>query len=209
MNPEAADGFLVNNIEQLERLYDTAPVAAATIKEVGHLHPVYRAWIAAAPFVALATSGPGGLDVSPRGDAPPVAVVEDDSTLLIPDRRGNNRIDSLRNLVTDPRVALLFLIPGVKEALRINGRAAISIEPALLERFAVDGKPPRTVLKVKVETVFFQCGRAAMRSGLWAGRAAPTGIPSPGEILSALGQGRFDGEAYDRALPQRQAATLY
>jgi PPOX class probable FMN-dependent enzyme len=175
-------------------------------KEVPTVHPCYRALIEASPFVVLATSGPDGLDASPRGDAPGFVVVEDEKTLLIPDRRGNNRIDSLRNLVADPRVALLFLIPGRAETLRVNGRASIVLDPELLERFAVDGKRPTCVLAVDVETVFFQCGRAILRSQLWD--AAPAvGLPSAGQMLGALGD--IDPDAYDRDLPERQRSSLY
>lgn len=180
--------------------------AASLQKEVPTVHPCYRALIEASPFFVLATSGPDGLDASPRGDAPGFVVVEDERTLLIPDRRGNNRIDSLRNLVADPRVALLFLIPGRAETLRVNGRASIVLDPDLLERFEVDGKRPNCVLAVEVETVFFQCGRAILRSHLWD--AAPVaGLPSPGQMLAALAD--IDGDAYDRDLPERQRSSLY
>src|SRR5687768_16448311 len=140
----------INDVQTLEALYG-APSGAAVEKEVDYIHPHYRTLIAASPFVVLATSGPGGLDTSPRGDHPGFVVVQDEKTLLIPDRRGNNRIDSLRNIVSNPHVALLFLIPGVGETLRVNGRAVISTAPALLERFGVDGKPPRSVIVVSVD----------------------------------------------------------
>ena len=191
---------------ELALLFD-APVAASLQKETSFVHPVYRALIEASPFFALATSGPGGLDVSPRGDAPGFVIVEDEKTLLLPERRGNNRIDSLRNIVADPRVALLFLIPGRGETLRVNGRATIVTDPALLERFAVAGKAPKCVLAVDVETVFFQCARAILRSGLWDAQAVE-GLPSAGAMLAALSE-HFDGAAYDQALPERQRTTLY
>lgn len=194
---------------QLAALYGE-PGEASLRKETDRIHPVYRAMIEASPFVVLATSGPDGLDASPRGDPAGFVTVEDDRTLLLPDRRGNNRLDTLRNIVADPRVALLFLIPGMGETLRVNGRAAISVEPALLERFAVQDKAPRSVLIIEVERVFFQCARAILRSGLW--RPAPArselGLPTVGAMLSAI-TGDFDGETYDRELPQRQRATLY
>ncbi|MDT4843475.1 pyridoxamine 5'-phosphate oxidase, FMN-binding family [compost metagenome] len=159
----------------------------------------------------LATTGPGGLDASPRGDAPGFVAVQDDKTLLLPERRGNNRIDSLRNIVADPRVALLFLIPGVGETLRVNGRARISAAPALLARFAVEGRAPQCVIEITVETVFFQCARAIQRSKLWAPvpQDAPRTVPTPGAILSALTDAAFDGATYDRELPARQRSTLY
>src|SRR5690349_714743 len=152
----------VTSLDALSRLYGE-PYGPAVVKEIDCINPHYRKFIEAAPFFALASCGPEGLDCSPRGDAPGFVRVADEKTLLIPDRRGNNRIDSLRNIVSDPRVALLFLIPGVGETLRVNGQAEISVEPALLARFAVDGKPPRSVLRVRVETVFFQCSRAIVR----------------------------------------------
>src|SRR3954463_13546185 len=145
----------ITDVATLEALYGL-PSGAAVEKELSYIHPHYRTMIAASPFVVLATSGPGGLDTSPRGDEPGFVVVEDEKTLLIPDRRGNNRTDSLRNIISNPHVALLFLIPGVGETLRVNGRAIISTAPALLERFAVEGKLPRSVIVVSVDTVFFQ-----------------------------------------------------
>lgn len=197
----------VSTAEELALLFDSVG-AASLQKEVPYVHPCYRALIEASPFVVLATSGPDGLDASPRGDAPGFVVVEDEKTLLIPDRRGNNRIDSLRNLISDPRVALLFLIPGRADTLRVNGRATIVTDPLVLARFAVDGKQPKCVLAVDVESVFFQCGRAVLRSQLWNGAAAPA-LPSAGQILAALSDNAIDGAAYDSALPARQRSTLY
>lgn len=161
--------------------------------------------------MALATRRPEGLDCSPRGDGPGFVRVQDDKTLLLPDRRGNNRIDSLRNIVRDPHVALLFLIPGIGETLRVNGRAMISIAPALLESFAVDGKAPKSVIVMTVEAVYFQCARAILRSELWnpERHVARQTLPSAGQILAAVSQNRFDGETYDKALPERQRTTLY
>jgi len=194
----------------LERLYGT-PAAPSVVKEVRRLTPSYRAFVEASPFLVLATAGPEGLDCSPRGDAPGFVRVHDDATLLVPDRRGNKRIDSLRNVVRDPRVALLFLVPGVDETLRVNGRAAITTDPALCESFAVGGHAPRTVLVVEIETVYFQCARALVRSGLWdpARRVARETLPTAGTMLREASGGREDGEAYDRDLPERLRATLY
>ena len=187
-------------------------VAEASIrKEIGFIHPHYRAMIEASPFCVMATSGPGGLDVSPRGDPPGFVFVEDEKTLLLPERRGNNRADGLRNLLEDPRVALLFLIPGVGETLRVNGSARISTAPALLARFHMQGKPPKCVLVIHVESVFFQCARAIHRSRLWQHPAPDVSsrVPSAGQILEALTSAAIDGDEYDRALPQRQRDTLY
>ena len=136
-------------------------------KEIDHINPQYRAFIEAAPFFVLASVGPEGVDCSPRGDAPGFVRVTGERTLMIPDRRGNNRIDSLRNIVRDPRVSLLFLIPGVGETFRIIGRASISTDPALLEGFVFAGKTPRAVIIVDVERVYFQCSKAIIRSKLW------------------------------------------
>ena len=156
----------VTTLEALAALYGE-PYGPAIVKEIDHINPHYRKFIEAAPFFALATCGPEGLDCSPRGDAPGFVRVADERTLLIPDRRGNNRIDSLRNIIRDPRVALLFLIPGVGETIRVIGRASISTDPALTESFIVNGKSPRTVIVVAVERVFYQCTKAIVRSKLW------------------------------------------
>lgn len=201
---------LITDADALQALYG-APGEASLKKEVDHVHPHYRAFIEAAPFAVLATSGPGGLDASPRGDPAGFVVVEDEKTLLLPDRRGNNRVDSLQNVLADPRVALLFLIPGVGETLRVNGTARISVDPALLARFEMDGKLPRSMLIVDVQTVYFQCSRALLRSRLWdASTQVPrSALPSVGRVLSDLTAGTFDGVTYDRDLPARVASTLY
>jgi PPOX class probable FMN-dependent enzyme len=137
--------------------------------------------------------------------------VQDERTLLLPERRGNNRIDSLRNLLGDPRVALLFLIPGVGETLRVNGKARISVAPDLLQRFSVQGALPRCVLEITVEAVFFQCARAIHRSNLWSRLPEEIleKVPSAGRILDDLTDHQIDGATYDQALLERQRATLY
>ncbi|MDL5030419.1 pyridoxamine 5'-phosphate oxidase family protein [Pelomonas sp. APW6] len=200
----------VRDAAGLRARYDRVPTPASLFKECREIHPLYRRYIEASPFAVLATRGPNGLDTSPRGDAPGFVQVADAKTLLMPDRRGNDRIDSLRNVLHDPQVALQFLIPGVPEVLRVNGTARISASPALCERFAVDGKLPATVLVIAVNLVFFQCARAIKRSRLWdpAVQRDRAELPSPGEILQAL-EASFDGEAYDAALQARQNATLY
>ena len=208
-----ADSFgdhLVTSIESLEGLYGM-PKPASLAKEIDHVSDHYRALIEAAPFMALATSGPDGLDCTPRGDAPGFVQVQDARTLLVPDRRGNNRIDSLRNILVDPRVALLFLIPGCGETIRINGRAAISTDPQLCESFAVNEKAPRTVLVVTVERIYFQCAKAIVRSRLWdpARHVDRASLPSVGTMLAALSGGQIGGEVYDRAAPERIKAELY
>lgn len=219
--PEAAIGFdaaptpaalpgTLTSLAQLAALYGQ-PSEASRVKESPVLTPAYRALLEASPFAVLATSGPGGLDASPRGDPAPVLAVQDERTLLLPDRRGNQRIDSLRNIVADPRVALLCLVPGTAETLRVNGRARLSTDPALCRRLAMDGKLPACVVVIDIERVFFQCARALLRSQLWqpAGWPARDGLPSAGQMLAEATAGRFDGAAYDAALPQRQRDTLY
>lgn len=201
---------VVRDGAELDRLYGE-PAESSVAKVADHVTPEYRAWIEASPFAVLATSGPEGLDASPRGDAPGFAVVEDERTLLLPDRRGNNRVDSLRNVVRDPRLGLLFLLPGVGETLRVNGEGAVSVDPALLARFAVGDKLPRTVLIVTVAEVYFQCSRAVLRAALWdpARRVDRAALPTPGQILAAQSGARLGGSAYDEALPERVRATLY
>jgi uncharacterized protein len=200
----------IATLEQLATLFGE-PGETSLKKEVPFVHAHYRKLIEASPFLVLATSGPDGLDASPRGDPAGFVVVEDEKTLLLPERRGNNRIDSLRNIVGDPRVGLLFLIPGLGETLRVNGRATISVAPDLLARFPMQGQLPKCVLVVKVDTIFFQCARAIQRSGLWQPPPADikATLPSAGQILSALSGASIDGEKYDRELPARQRATLY
>jgi PPOX class probable FMN-dependent enzyme len=200
----------IATIAELEALYGEIN-KGSLLKETDHIVPEYRAFIEAAPFVALATRGPEGLDCSPRGDGPGFVRVQDEKTLLLPDRRGNNRIDSLRNIVRDPSVALLFLIPGIGETLRVNGRAVISVEPALVDSFAIDGKAPKSVIAITAESVFFQCARAILRSELWNPHKHVTrgSLPSAGQILAALSNNQVGGDAYDRDLPERQRTTLY
>ena len=196
--------------EQLDALYGT-PVDGALAKEIDYISDHYRAFIDKAPFVVVATVGPEGLDCSPRGDPPGFVRVRDAKTVLIPDRRGNNRIDSLRNLVRDPRISLLFMIPGIGNTLRINGRAEISADPDLCASFAERGNAPRTALVVSVDRIYFQCPKALVRSRLWSADAQidRSELPSTGEILEALTKGGIDGAAYDAAYPKRLDETIY
>ncbi|HVO16294.1 MAG TPA: pyridoxamine 5'-phosphate oxidase family protein [Alphaproteobacteria bacterium] len=201
---------LITTVGALEALYGR-PLETSTVKEVDRITPHYRAYIEASPFAVLATGGPEGLDCSPRGDLPGFVRVHDARTLMLPDRRGNNRIDSLRNIVRDPRAALLFLVPGVGNTLRVNGRAQISADPDLLGAFAVDGKKPRSVIVLAVEAVYFQCARAVVRSELWNPKyhRDPLSLPSPGKILADLSDQRVGGDAYDAEWPTRAKATLW
>ena len=204
------DSSYVTTLQALEALY--GPIARPSMtKEVDHIHPVYKPFIEAAPFAILASSGSGGLDASPRGDAAGFVHVEDSKTLYLPDRRGNNRIDTLRNIIEDPRLALLFLVPGVGETLRVNGTAQISVDPDLLTRFAVNGQRPKSVLRLNGTSVYFQCSRAVIRAGLWdpSKHLERSALPTAGQILTQISQAEIDGEAYDKALPGRIADTLY
>ena len=200
----------ISTIAELEALYGQ-PGEAALVKVTDRVIPEYAAFIAASPFVALATCGQEGLDCSPRGDLPGFVRIADDRTLMLPDRRGNNRIDSLRNIIEDGRVGLLFLEPGSGTTLRVNGTAQISIDPDLCASFAVDGKAPRSVIVISVAQVYFQCARAIHRSRLWdpESRVDPASLPSPGQILAATSRQRIDGEAYDAEWPERARKTMW
>src|SRR5947208_3824756 len=210
MSANGHSNHLVTSLDELKRIYGE-PGGGSIAKETDRITAHYRALIEAAPFFALASAGDGGLDCSPRGDAPGFVRVHDEKTLLIPDRRGNNRIDTLRNILHDPRVALLFLIPGCGETIRVNGRAAISTDPALCASFAVNEKAPRAVLVVSVDRIFYQCSKAIVRSKLWdpSRHVDRKSLPSNGTILAELTEGRLGGEAHDREAPARLKATLY
>src|SRR5262245_582962 len=210
MVPAELHKDLVTSVEELERLY-AQPYGPSLAKETDRITPHYRAFIEAAPFFALASGGPDGLDCTPRGEPPGFVRVHDEKTLLIPDRRGNNRLDTLRNIVQDPRIALLFLIPGCGETIRVNGKAVISADPALAQTFVMNGKTPATVIIVAVERVYYQCAKAIVRSRLWdpAGHVDRKSLPSAGSILHALTDGKLGGEAHDLAAPERLKATIY
>jgi uncharacterized protein len=203
-------GVIISSVDALESLYGK-PLETATAKEIPAVDEHYRRFIEASPFLILATAGPEGLDCSPRGDLSGFVRIADEKTLLLPDRRGNNRIDSLRNIVRDPRVALLFLIPGVGNTLRVNGRAQIDVDPELCSSFSVQGQAPRSVIVVQVDAVYFQCARAIVRSELWspARHVDPSTLPTPGEILAALSANRVGGDEYDRTWQERARKTLW
>ena len=203
--------YTITTTKELEDLYADAPYGPALLKETDHVTPQYSKLIEAAPFVVLATNGPDGLDCSPRGDPPGFVRVADEHTLLIPDRRGNNRIDSLRNLVRDPRIALLFLIPGVGETMRIIGQAKISTDPQLTASFVINGKTPKCVLVVTVEKAYFQCTKAIIRAKLWEAdsKVDRNSLPTPGSILAELTDGKMGGPEHDRGAPERIKATIY
>lgn len=205
-----SDAHVVGSLEQLDALYPP-PLARARTKEIDHLNDDYRAFIAAAPFIVLASVGPQGTDCSPKGDPAGFVRVLDARTIAIPDRPGNNRLDNLRNIIVDPRVSVLFLIPGNGESLRVNGRAHLSVDPALLAQCEMAGKLPRTVIVVSIEAVYFHCSKAIARSKLWdpASRVPAGSLPSAGTILAHLSGGEIDGVAYDQEAPARIRATLY
>lgn len=200
---------IITSVEELNALY--GGVSEASVAKVTKaLTAEYRQMIEASPFAALATVGPEGLDCSPRGDDDCVVRIADDKTILMPDWRGNNRIDSLANIVRDPRVALMFLVPGSNTTMRINGTAAVSIDPALTASFEVDGKNPRSVIVVTIGEVYFQCARALMRSQIWNPERFidPATLPTPGALLKAA-KADFDRETYDREWPERAAKTMW
>jgi uncharacterized protein len=201
---------IIATIEQLEAIYGH-PNDASTVKVADHVTPAYRILIEKSPFATLATSGPEGLDCSPRGDQDGFVRIHDDKTLMIPDRRGNNRVDSLRNIVRDPRVALLFLIPGSGSTLRVNGHALVSAAPDLLASFKVEGKAPRTVIVMTVQEIYFQCARAIVRADLWNPdrRVDPGTLPTPGQILAEMSDNQVGGKKYDQEWPERARQTMW
>ena len=201
---------VIATVQQLEAIYGQ-PNDASTVKVANRITPSYRVLIEKSPFVALATAGPEGLDCSPRGDLPGFVRIHDPKTLMMPDRRGNNRINSLRNIVRDPRVALLFLIPGSGNTLRVNGHAHVSVDPDLLASFKVEGKMPRTVIVMTIDEIYFQCARAIVRSDLWNPdkRVDPRTLPTPGQILADMSDNRVGGEQYDREWPERARQTMW
>ena len=208
--PNVAPEHRLTTDDQLDAIYGE-PVGGAVTKEIDHINAPYRLFVEKAPFVIVASCGPEGLDCTPRGDPAGFVRVVDEHTVLLPDRRGNNRIDTFRNLVRDPRISLLFLIPGVGETLRINGTAEIVTDPDLLASFEMQGKLPRSVIVTHVDRVYFQCPKALIRSRLWDPETQVTRseLPTSGQIQRAIQGAKFDAEEYDRAYPQRIKETIY
>ena len=200
----------ISTVKELEAIYGE-PVKQALVKEIDHISDHYRTFIERSPFMVLSSVAEEGLDCSPRGDPPGFVRVIDEKTVIIPDRRGNNRIDTLRNIVRDPRVSLLFLVPGVGETLRINGRARISVDPDLCVSFDMNGKTPRSVIIVTADRVYFQCQKALARSRLWDPdmHIERKELPTAGDILQALNTDEFDGNTYDKNYPERLKNTIY
>ncbi len=202
------DPFAISSLEALEALYP-APGELVRNKESDRIGPVTRAFLAASPFCLLATIGPRGPHVTPRGDGPGFVEAADERTLVLPDRRGNNRLDALRDILHDPRVALLFLVPGAGETLRVHGRARITTDPALRARHAVQGKEPVSVLVISVENLFMQCAKAVIRSRLWDGREKPAGVPTLGQLIAEHTAGRADAGQVDAGMPEAYRNRLY
>ncbi|KQV81687.1 pyridoxamine 5'-phosphate oxidase family protein [Rhizobium sp. Root1220] len=201
---------IISTVEELAAIYAGGLTQASVAKVTKYLTPLYRQMIEASPFVALATVGPEGLDCSPRGDVGGVVRIVDETTLHMPDWRGNNRVDSLSNIVRDPRLALMFLIPGSNTTMRINGRGVVSNDEALLSSFEMDGRHPRTVIVISIDEVYFQCARALIRSELWNPEnfANPDSLPTPGLMLKAATDD-FDHATYDREWAGRAAKTMW
>ncbi len=200
----------ITTIADLEALYGQ-PMGAALTKEVDYITDQYRVFIEKAPFVVVATVAPEGLDCSPRGDPVGFVRVLDRNRVLIPDRRGNNRIDSMRNIIRDPRISLLFLIPGVNETLRINGRARIIVDEALAKTFTVNEKVPTTLLEVTADRVYYQCPKALIRSKLWSldAQVPRSALPTGGQILQEITNDAVNAAEYDAAYPERIRQTIY
>ncbi|NKC32499.1 MSMEG_1061 family FMN-dependent PPOX-type flavoprotein [Falsiroseomonas selenitidurans] len=204
-----ADPHAVTSLAALEALY--GPAVERSLQKVRRdIDAPSRDFIRASPFCVLSTRGADGrLHGTPRGDAPGFVAVLSPTELALPDRRGNNRLDALRDILADPQVALLFLIPGVGETLRVGGMADITTDPALRAALAQQGQMPATVLRIRVEEVFFQCARALLRSRLWGETPRPAGVPTAGAFMNSALNGAFDAEEYDRTGPARLAANLY
>lgn len=195
----------IETIEELKALYGEVGQRSFD-KVVRRMTPAYAAWIGAARFVVISTVGPEGTDGSPRGDEGPVARIEGDRMLLLPDWRGNNRIDTLRNLVRDPRVSLMFMVPGSNNVVRVNGRAMVTAEEGLRASFEKRGKRPATVIAVELEEMYFQCAKAVMRADLWG--AARPDVPSAGAFVREQ-QADFDAESYDADYPEYAKARMW
>lgn len=197
----------ITNIAALEALYD-APGRASFMKVTDHLIPTHQAWIAQSRFCILSTIGAGGTDGSPRGDDGPVVRIADAKTLLMPDWRGNNRMDSLRNIVTDGRVRLMFLVPGSNNVIRVNGTAIVSVDAGLRAGFSDKGRAPRSVIVITVAEVYSQCARALMRAKTWTSGDESENLPTIGDILAEIEAG-FDGVAYDSDWASRASKTMW
>lgn len=196
----------IDDIAALEALYG-APVPAALTKVTQKITPLYRKWIEASRFLILSTVGPEGTDASPRGDDGPVVRIIDDRTIWLPDWRGNNRIDNLRNIVRDGRVSLMFMVPGALNVVRVNGRAVLSDDPILTDTFEQRGRHPKTIIVIRPDEVYFQCAKALMRSDLW-NRNDAEGLPTAGQFVKER-DAAFDAESYDSGYPEYAKGRLW
>ena len=196
----------IETLEELEAIYG-APSPRSLTKVVTRLTPAYGEWIGASRFAILSTVGPEGTDATPRGDDGPVVQVADDRTLFLPDWSGNNRLDNLRNIVRDPRVSLMFLVPGSNNVVRVNGRASVSADPELTGRFEQKGRHPKTVMIVTLHEAYFQCAKAVMRADLWS-RDDAGGLPTAGDFLQEA-EPDFDGADYDLTYPDHAKDRLW
>ncbi len=197
----------VKDIETLEALYGK-PGSASLRKVASKLTPLYWQWIEASRFCVISTVGPEGTDGSPRGDDSSVVQKMDDRTLLLPDWRGNNRMDTLRNVVSDGRISLMFFVPGNNNVIRVNGKGQVTLDETVRERFVFKEKIPRSVIVVTVNEVYSQCARALMRSELWKA-AALDGLPTAGDLLAEQTEGEEGGADYDAAWAPRAAKTMW
>ncbi|WP_428926465.1 pyridoxamine 5'-phosphate oxidase family protein [Marinibacterium sp. SX1] len=198
----------IDDIAALEALYGT-PGQPALRKVVDRLTPLYRRWIMASRLCMLATVGPEGTDCSPRGDDGPAALELDERTLALPDWRGNNRLDSLRNILRDPRVSLMFLVPGSNNVVRVNGRARLTADAGLRARFDRQGRQPATVIVIEIAEIYSQCARALIRARTWTSGDESADLPSVGALLAEATAGEEGGAAYDRAWPERAAKSMW
>lgn len=203
------DAYTVTSLDDLAKIY-AQPLPHIATKETDHITEVGRAFIAASPFLVLATSNGTSIDCSPKGDAPGFVQLLDDRTLLIPDRPGNNRIDGMRNLLVNPKVGIIFMVPGSNETYRVTGSATISTDPQLLKRFDVQGKPPRVVMVVAVEEAFNHCPKAFVRAKLWDTKERPSGAPSHGDFAAARdGKDAAYAKGYNEKYAERLKTELY
>ena len=198
----------LNSVEDLEELYG-APSKGSLIKVADHLTPTYRKWIEASRFCVLSTVGPEGTDGTPRGDDGPVVAILDPQTLALPDWRGNNRIDSLHNIVRDPRVSIMFMVPGSTNVVRVNGEARVTADDAMRALFVKEDKQPQTVTVIRIHEIYVQCAKAVMRSRLWTAGDESADLPSIGDMLKEMSAGEIGGETYDKEWPDRAKSTMW
>jgi len=203
------NAYTITSLDDLAKIY-AEPLPHIATKETDHITEVGRAFIAASPFLVLATSNGKSIDCSPKGDAPGFVQLLDDRTLLIPDRPGNNRIDGMKNLLVDPKVGIIFMVPGANETYRVTGSATISRDPELLKRFEIQGKPPRVVVVVAVDEAFNHCPKAFVRAKLWDATSRSNNAPSHGDFAAARdGKDASYAREYNEKYTERIKTELY